>query len=114
MHIITQKYGTNAKVGTIFRARANTGKIARILTETGRRSKEDNVTTRVLWLSGLEKGFNKGGNVDSHRRYIYIHGTDEEGRLGTPASHGCIRMDNQAVIHLYQQVPLGTLVMIIP
>jgi len=113
-HIITQKYGTNAKIGTIFKARANTGKIAKILTKPEQRSKADNVTTRILWLSGLEKGLNKGGNIDSHRRYIYIHGTDEEGRLGTPASHGCIRMNNKAVIELYNTVPLGTLVMIIP
>ncbi len=114
VHVVTQKFGTNAKIGTIFRARANTGEIAEILTEPGQRSKADNVTTRILWLSGLEKGFNKGGNVDSHRRYIYIHGTDEEGRLGTPASHGCIRMKNKAVIELYKKVSLGTLVMIIP
>ncbi|HFD33326.1 MAG TPA: L,D-transpeptidase [Gammaproteobacteria bacterium] len=114
VHIVTQKYGTNAKLGTIFKARVNTGKIAKILTEPGKRSKADNVTTRILWLSGLEKGINKGGKVDSHKRYIYIHGTDEEGRLGQPASHGCIRMSNQAVIHLYQNVAVGTLTVIIP
>ncbi len=114
VHIVSQKYGTHAKLGTIFRARANTGKIAKILTEAGKRSKEDNVTTRILWLSGLEKGINKGGKVDSHKRYIYIHGTDEEGRLGRPASHGCIRMSNRAVIDLYQNVTLGTLAVIIP
>ncbi len=114
VHIVKQKYGTNAKIGTIFRARANTGQIAKILTETGKRSKADNVTTRILWLSGLEKGKNKGGNVDSHRRYIYIHGTDEEGRLGSPASHGCIRMNNQDVIDLYKNITVGTLVVILP
>ncbi len=114
VHIVKQKYGNNAKIGTIFRARANTGRVAKILTEVGKRSKADNVTTRILWLSGLEKGKNKGGKVDSHRRYIYIHGTDEEGRLGSPASHGCIRMNNQDVIDLYQTVPVGTLVVILP
>jgi hypothetical protein len=114
VHMISQKYGTNAKIGTIFKARVNTGKTAEILTEAGRRSNADNVTTRILWLSGLEKGINKGHKIDSHQRYIYIHGTDEEGRLGAPASHGCIRMSNRAVIHLYQHVPVGTLVMIIP
>ena len=114
VHIVKKKYGSNAKIGTIFKARANTGRIAKILTETGKRSKADNVTTRILWLSGLEKGVNKGGNVDSHRRYIYIHGTDEEGRLGSPASHGCIRMNNQDVIDLYRSIPEGTLVVIIP
>lgn len=114
VHIISQKYGTHAAMGTIFKARVNTRKIANILTEAGRRSNADNVTTRILWLSGLEKGINKGHKIDSHQRYIYIHGTDEEGRLGAPASHGCIRMSNRAVVHLYQHVPVGTLVMIIP
>lgn len=114
VHIISQKYGSNANIGTIFKARVNTGKIAKILTEVGKRSKADNVTSRILWLSGLEKGINKGRKIDSHQRYIYIHGTDEEGRLGAPASHGCIRMSNNAVIHLYQHAPVGTLVMIIP
>jgi hypothetical protein len=114
VHIVKKKYGTRAKMGTIFKARANTGRIAKILTEEGKRSKADNVTTRILWLSGLEKGINQGGKVDSHRRYIYIHGTDEEGRLGSPASHGCIRMNNQDVIDLYQKIEIGTLVVIIP
>ncbi len=114
VHIVTEKFGTNAKIGTIFKARVNTGKIAKILTKKGQRSNADNVTSRILWLSGLEKGINKGGRVDSHSRYIYIHGTDEEGRLGTPASHGCIRMKNQAVINLYKKIPLKTLVVILP
>ncbi len=114
VHIVTQKFGSHAKIGTIFKARGNTGKIAKILTKKGQRSNADNVTSRILWLSGLEKGINKGGRVDSHSRYIYIHGTDEEGRLGTPASHGCIRMKNQAVINLYKKIPLKTLVVILP
>lgn len=114
VHIVSHKYGDNAKPGTIFKARGNTGRIARILTKPGLRSADDNVTSRILWLSGLEKGINKSGKVDSHRRYIYIHGTDEEGRLGSPASHGCIRMSNQDVINLYSHIPVGTLVVILP
>lgn len=113
VHRVSQKFGKGAKPGTIFKARQNTQRIAKILTQPGARSKADNVTSRILWLSGMEKGINKGGNVDSHARYIYIHGTDEEGRLGKPASHGCIRMKNSAVIDLFEQVPLGTLVDII-
>lgn len=58
-------------------------------------------------------GTNAGGDVDSHERCIYIHGTAEEATIGTPSSHGCIRMRNQDVIGLYDQVPLGTLVMIL-
>lgn len=113
VHKIAQKFGKGAKSGTIFKARMNTKRVAKILTEEGARSNADNVTTRILWLSGMEKGINKGGNVDSHARYIYIHGTDEEGRLGKPASHGCIRMKNQSVIDLFMQVPIGTIVNII-
>ena len=113
VHQVAEKFGKDAKFGTIFKSRMNTRKVAQILTKSGVRSKADNVTSRILWLSGLEKGINKGGKVDSHARYIYIHGTDEEGRLGKPASHGCIRMKNQAVINLFEQVPVGTLVDII-
>lgn len=113
VHRVSQKYGKGAKAGTIFKARQNTKKVAKILTKPGARSNADNVTSRILWLSGMESGINKGGKVDSHARYIYIHGTDEEGRLGQPASHGCIRMKNQAVIDLFKKVPVGTLVDII-
>jgi lipoprotein-anchoring transpeptidase ErfK/SrfK len=87
-------------------------RLAQILTAPGARSGEDNVTTRVMWLDGLEPGLNKGGEVDSYQRYIYIHGTDEEGRLGAPASHGCIRMRNQDVADLYERVREDTLVVI--
>jgi len=113
VHRVSQKFGKNAEIGTIFKARVNTHRVAQILTKAGEKSNADNVTSRILWLSGMEQGFNKGGNVDSHSRYIYIHGTDEEGRLGQPASHGCIRMKNQSVIDLFEQVPLGTIVDII-
>ncbi len=113
VHRVAEKFGKGAKAGTIFKSRMNTRRVAKILTKTGQRSKADNVTSRILWLSGMEKGINKGGRVDSHARYIYIHGTDEEGRLGKPASHGCIRMTNQAVIDLFERVPVGTIVDIV-
>ena len=113
VHRISQKFGKDAQLGTIFKARINTRRVAKILTNPNERSTADNVTSRILWLSGMEKGINKGGKVDSHARYIYIHGTDEEGRLGQPASHGCIRMKNQSVIDLFKQVPIGTIVNIV-
>ena len=113
VHKIAQKIGKGAKPGTIFKARMNTRRIASILTDPDARSSQDNVTSRILWLDGMEKGINKGGNVDSRSRYIYIHGTDEEGRLGQPASHGCIRMSNNEVIDLFEKVPTGTLVDIV-
>lgn len=111
-HRLAQKIGDGAPLGTVFKARQNTGRIAKILTAPGARSGEDNVTTRIMWLDGLEPGLNKGDKVDSYQRFIYIHGTDEEGRLGAPASHGCIRMRNQDVIDLYDRVREDTLVFI--
>ena len=88
------------------------GNIANIYIDTTK-SKTDDVTSRVLWLEGLEYGINKGVGIDSFKRYIYIHGTSEEGRLGTPASHGCIRMKNKEVIELYKIIEVGTLVLIL-
>jgi len=113
LHIIKTKIGDNAPLGSIFKGRENTGVIAKTLFDPKEKNDADNITTRILWLSGLETGINKGEGVDSHDRYIYIHGTDEEGRLGTPASHGCIRMANQDIVALFNQVESGTLVNII-
>ncbi len=110
-HVISNRFGDNAELGSIFIARSNTGRIAKILKQD-KDTAADLVTSRILWLDGLEQGKNKGGNVDSHRRYIYIHGTQEEGLIGKPASHGCIRMKNKQVIELFQEAPVGTLVYI--
>ena len=96
----------------IFKERINTGRYAEIH-HTDYDSDEDHVTSRILWLEGLEEGFNKGGNVDSFNRYIYIHGTPEEGLIGKKASHGCIRMFNHDVIELYDLVQEGTKVNIV-
>ena len=112
-HTIKEKFGNGATIGSIFKGRVNTGKVAKILTARNALSDADNITSRILWLSGLEPNFNNGGDLDSYNRYIYIHGTDEEGRLGQPASHGCIRMGNQDVIDLFTQVEINTFVYII-
>ena len=112
-HFIREKFGDNAPLGTQFKGRQSTGFIPPILSSPGQTSDDDYITSRILWLSGLEAGYNQGGDVDSYKRYIYIHGTDEEGRLGTPASHGCIRMANQDIIDLYAEVSTDTLVYII-
>lgn len=113
MHRIAEKIGNKAVEGTLFKARKNTGKVLAPLTEEGSYSDIDAITSRILWLDGLEPGKNKHGNVDSYRRYIYIHGTNEEWRLGTPASHGCIRMSNRVIIALYDTVCVNTLVVIV-
>ena len=73
---------------------------------------QDWILSRILWLCGEEKGVNRGGTVDSQRRYIYIHGTPDSEPMGTPESHGCIRMRNTDVIALFNQVQPGTPVVI--
>ena len=72
----------------------------------------DWILTRILWLSGCETGFNRLGENDTMRRYIYIHGTPDSAQLGAPASHGCIRMRNADLIELFDLVPAGTAVQI--
>ena len=70
-------------------------------------NEENLITTRILWLRGLEPGVNQGGEVDSHDRYIYIHGTNHEDRIGTPQSAGCILMRNLDIIALFDEVRVG-------
>ncbi|OIO73945.1 MAG: L,D-transpeptidase [Zetaproteobacteria bacterium CG1_02_53_45] len=69
--------------------------------------KRDWILTRILWLTGSETGKNRRGKVDTHARYIYIHGTHEEDKIGTPASHGCIRMKNEDMLELFENVAVG-------
>ena len=113
LHRIDEKIGADAPRGMIFRGRRPTGELAEILTGPDERAAHDDVTSRILWLEGLEPGVNRGGEVDSKQRYIYIHGTPEEGRIGQPASHGCVRMTNADVITLFDRVREGALVDII-
>lgn len=113
LHRVDEKIGADAPMGMIFRGRRPTGQQAEILTGPDERAARDDVTSRILWLSGLEPGVNQGGDVDSKGRYIYIHGTPEEGRIGRPASHGCVRMTNADVIELFDRVEVGALVDII-
>jgi lipoprotein-anchoring transpeptidase ErfK/SrfK len=72
----------------------------------------DWILTRILWLSGLEKGFNRLGVQDTMARYIYIHGCPDHFQLGMPLSHGCIRMRNHDILELFDLVPVGTRVLI--
>ena len=112
LHKVKQKYGDNTPINGRMKGRVYYGEIAAIYRDNTK-SKTDDVTTRILWLEGLEHGRNKGEGIDSFKRYIYIHGTSEEGRLGTPASHGCIRMKNKDVSDLYKIIEVGTLVLIL-
>lgn len=100
---IAEKIGDGAPPGEIFVSRVPTGKFG---TEE---DEHDHVQTRILWLDGLDEE-----NKNTHDRYVYIHGTNAESRLGTPASFGCVRMNNLDVIDLYDRVPAGTAVEIQP
>jgi hypothetical protein len=112
LHKVKEKYGTKTPINGRMIGRVFYGQLATIYKDKTK-SKTDDVTSRIFWLEGLEKGKNKGEGIDSYKRYIYIHGTSEEGRLGTPASHGCIRMKNKEVIDLYKIIEVGTLVLIL-
>jgi lipoprotein-anchoring transpeptidase ErfK/SrfK len=112
LHSVKEKYGDKTPINGILVGRVFHGKIATIYNDETK-SKTDDITSRILWLEGMEKGKNKGKGIDSFNRYIYIHGTSEEGRLGKPSSHGCIRMKNKEVIDLYKLLEVGTLVLIL-
>jgi len=103
-HLVSRKIGNDAPVGQVFRSRAPTKEIWKL----GEDTKEDLVLTRILILDGLEPGKNKGGNVDSRKRYIYVHGTNDEARIGTPASHGCVRLRNEDIITAFERIPENT------
>lgn len=112
LHLIKEKIGDQLPKGAVLQERIFNGQIANIYTDSTDIN-DDKVTTRILWLTGIEEGINKGGNVDTYNRYIYIHGTPEEGLIGQPSSHGCIRMKNDDVISLYNSIGLNTPVLIL-
>ena len=112
LHKINSKYGCKTPINGRMIGRVFYGQIAKIFSDTTT-SKTDDITSRILWLEGLENGINKGDNIDSYKRYIYIHGTSEEGRIGIPSSHGCVRMKNKDVIDLFNEVAIGTFVLIL-
>jgi lipoprotein-anchoring transpeptidase ErfK/SrfK len=110
-HRVAEKIGEGAAEGAVFVGRRPTGEICtRDL--VSRAPGRDWILSRILWLEGLEEGRNRGGSVDSHDRYIYIHGTPEEDAIGHPASHGCVRMRNADVVALFDRVEAGTFVVI--
>ena len=107
MHRIAEKIGAGEPAGTVFKSR-------KVIGHTSQPEFADaKITTRILWLEGLEPGFNRGGNVDSHRRYIYIHGTADQSSIGKPASCGCIHLADADLIPLFDILPGGALVWIV-
>jgi hypothetical protein len=105
LHRIAEKIGGGWPAGTVFKARQPIG-------YTWKGLPEAKITTRILWLDGLEPGFNRGGNVDSHARYIYIHGTGDQTTIGKPASCGCVHLSDADIIPLFAKLPSGTLIWI--
>ena len=98
---IAEKIGAGAPLWSVFRSRLPTGEIA----EPG--GDQDGILSRILWLEGLDPD-----NQNTRERFIYFHGTNQEDLIGTPASHGCIRMKNSDIAELFDLVPVGTLVVI--
>jgi len=108
-HEIKTKIGTNVDKYQYFVSRELIPQQVNIIHDAID-SEDDFITTRIMWLTGLIDGFNKGESVDSFNRFIYIHGTHEEGLIGKKASHGCIRMLNHDVLELYDIIPAKTAV----
>ena len=100
---IAEKIGEGMPLGTVFKSRRPVKPTKKPLRE------EDLVMTRILWLEGLERR-----NANTHDRYIYIHGTNHEEKIGLPDSHGCVRMKNADLVELFERVTEGTPVEIRP
>lgn len=105
-HVIRAKIGDGCPIYSVFVGRRPTGEI--YTPELGRAEPQrDWILSRILWLSGREPGRNRGGDVDTLRRFIYIHGSPDEGEFGVPRSHGCIRMRNADIVELFDLVEPG-------
>lgn len=115
-HIIAKKIGKDEPMNAVFVGRVSTGEV--YSAELGALHPErDWILSRILWLSGLEEGVNKGSNsqggCDTYQRYIYIHGTPDTEPMGIPLSHGCVRMRNEDIIELFEKVEEGIAVTIV-
>jgi len=117
VHCVKEKIGEEANFAEIFLSRESTNSFAAI-EHNPVSTDADCITSRILWLQGLEEGLNKscnseGINVDSYSRYIYIHGTHEEGLIGQASSVGCVRMKNDDVMELFEKLYVSSLVIIV-
>lgn len=108
-HIVRAKIGAGQPFNTVFVERRPTGEV--YSPELARNSPgRDWILTRILWLSGCERGLNRMGHVDTMRRAIYIHGSPDTAEMGKPGSRGCIRMRNRDIVELFDLVPVRTAV----
>lgn len=110
-HVIRACIGAGCPVNSVFVGRRPTGEIYSPVLRAQHPGR-DWILTRILWLCGLEPGRNRGGNVDTQRRYVYIHGTPDDVALGQPGSHGCVRIHNEALLTLFELVSAGTRVLL--
>jgi len=111
LHEIAERIGAGQPPGMVFKSRVPTGRHFSELPDT---TDSDNlITSRILWLRGLEPGVNRGGDCDSYERYIYLHGTNHEARIGKPLSAGCVLLRNLDIVELYEQVRAGDHVLIV-
>ena len=105
LHYVCQKIGADEKLGTVFEGRVSIG--LTYLECTDDKRKKNLITTRVIRLRGLQEGVNLGGEVDTFNRYVYIHGTNHEHKLGVPSSSGCLQMGNEEIAELFDLLPKG-------
>ncbi|WP_173274266.1 L,D-transpeptidase [Thiosulfatimonas sediminis] len=103
-HLIRAKIGAEMPIYSVFKARRATAELCDLASADPQR---DWILSRILWLSGMQKGINRLGNCDSMQRFIYIHGTNQEDLLGKPVSHGCLRMKNTHLLSLFDQLNIG-------
>ena len=111
LHRIKDKLGGAMPVNEVFIGRVPHGNLEECI-ERGVDLADDVIMSRIMWLEGMEPGRNQGSYVDTYQRYIYIHGTNHEESIGTPASIGCIRMRNDDVVDLFRLVEVGSEVLI--
>jgi lipoprotein-anchoring transpeptidase ErfK/SrfK len=109
LHRVRLRIGAGCPLGTVFRARRPTGEVYDEALAAAN-PERDWILTRILWLTGCEPGRNRGGSVDTLRRFIYIHGCPDSEPMGEPRSHGCIRMRNPDLIALFDATPPGAAV----
>lgn len=105
LHRVARKVGGGWPMGTVFKSRRPIGLTWDGLPDAG-------IVHRILWLEGLEPGLNRGGDVDTFARFVYIHGYGDETSLGRPKSRGCVHLAATDLLPLYDQLPVGTLVWI--
>jgi hypothetical protein len=106
LHEISERIGAGQPIGVVFKHRVPTGHHFSEIPDFDNPS-TSLITSRILWLRGLEPGINAGGDVDTHDRYVYIHGTQHEERIGEPISGGCILMRNTDIIELFEEIRTG-------